>query len=128
MDSYQQTLNLCAHCGKTFPNHQKLMKHIAEVHDLRPKSCNQCDKRFVGAQQLRTHMKSHRKVRILPIEYEPFINFLRSCRDLHSVSVRSEFRPEDADFHLFNFRMNFDCLYEEFNMIETLKTILEHFE
>ena len=33
-----------------------------QVHDLRPQSCNECDKNFVGAQQLRNHMKSHMKI------------------------------------------------------------------
>ena len=35
---------------------------LLQVHDLRPKSCTECDRRFVGAQQLNTHMKSHRKI------------------------------------------------------------------
>ena len=37
---------------------------MLQVHDLRSKSCNECNKKFVGAQQLRTHMKSHRKMMI----------------------------------------------------------------
>ena len=54
---------------------------------------------------------------------------MRSVRELYSVSVRTEFKPEDADFYLYHFKINFDCLYEEFEVNETLKThvILEHF-
>ena len=35
----------------------------------------------------------------------------------------------DAEFYLFHFQINFDCLYEDFGVNETLKThvILEHF-
>ena len=54
---------------------------------------------------------------------------MRSVRELHSVSVRTQFKPEDADFYLYHFKINFDCLYEEFEVNETLKihVILEHF-
>ena len=43
--------------------------------------------------------------------------------------MRTEFKPEDAQFYLFHFQINFDCLYEQFGVNETLKThvILEHF-
>ena len=67
---------------------------------------------------------------MLPADMEPFINFLRNCKDLHSVSVRTEFQPHDADFYLFNFRTNFNYLYDNFGLNMTLKThvILDHFE
>ena len=67
---------------------------------------------------------------MLPADMEPFLNFLRNCKDLHSISVRTEFKPEDADFHLFNFKINFDFLYENFGLNMTLKThvILAHFD
>ena len=66
---------------------------------------------------------------VLPEDKEPFIEFLRSCRDLHSVSVRTEFEPKDADFYLFSYKTNFEFLYENFGLNETLKThvILAHF-
>ena len=66
---------------------------------------------------------------MLPTDKEPFINFFRSCRELHSISVRTDFNPKDAEFYLFHFQINFDCLYEDFGVNETLKThvILEHF-
>ena len=65
---------------------------MLQVHDLRSKSCNECNKKFVGAQQLRTHMKSHRKIvceicldevakdlgEFLPIIVTQFINFLKT--------------------------------------------------
>ena len=67
---------------------------------------------------------------MLPSDMEPFINFLRNCKDLHSVSVRTEFKPHDADFYLFNFRTNFNYLYDNFGLNMTLKAhvILDHFE
>ena len=50
---------------------------------------------------------------------EPLPDFLRNCKDFNSVS---EFKPEDADFQLFNFRINFDFLYENFGLNMTVKT------
>ena len=66
---------------------------------------------------------------MLPADKEPFMEFLRSCRELHSVSVRTEFKPEDAQFYLFSYKVNFQYLYENFGLNETLKThvILAHF-
>ena len=67
---------------------------------------------------------------MLPADMEPFLNFLRNCKDLHSVSVRTEFKPTDADFYLFNFRTNFEYLYDNYGLNMTLTThvILAHFE
>ena len=67
---------------------------------------------------------------MLPADMEPFLNFFRNCKDLHSISVGTEFKPDDADFYLFNFRTNFMYLYENFGLNMTLKThvILAHFE
>ena len=66
---------------------------------------------------------------MLPADKEPFIEFLRSCRELHSVSVRTVFKPQDADFYLYTFKTNFKYLYENFEVNETLKThvIMAHF-
>ena len=30
---------------------------------------------------------------MLPTDKEPFINFFRSCRELHFISVRTDFNP-----------------------------------
>ena len=67
---------------------------------------------------------------MLPADMEPFINFLRSSRELHSVSVSTEFQPQDADFYLFSYKTNFDFLYENFDLNETLKAhvILAHYD
>ena len=66
---------------------------------------------------------------MLPAHKEAFIEFLRSCRELHSVSVRTVFKPQDADFYLYTFKTNFKYLYENFEVNETLKThvIMAHF-
>ena len=65
----------------------------------------------------------------LPADKEPFINFLRTSRDLHSVTVMSEFNPGDPDFLQYEYEVNFDFLYENFNLNQTLKThvIMDHY-
>ena len=66
---------------------------------------------------------------MIPADKEPFVHFLRSVRELHSHCVSSEFKPKNTSLVLFNFETNFDYLYDNFRLNQTLKVhvILHHY-
>ena len=63
----------------------------------------------------------------LPVTASCFINYLRSLRNLHQLCVAETL----GDFQsiIFDFKTNFDFLYEEFNLPMTLKihVIIHHY-
>ena len=107
----------CSTCLEIVP------KNSTSSHKIKCKGvaleCRFCTYKAVRADVLKLHENNHSKN--IPT---------RNCKDLHSVSVRTEFQPHDADFYLFNFRTNFNYLYDNFGLNITLKTnvILDHFE
>ena len=72
----------------------------------------------------------YRKQQILIPKVEIlFISYLRSIRELHRVSITSNFDKADAELALFNFEHNFFNLYEMFglNMILKMHIIIHHY-
>ena len=63
----------------------------------------------------------------LPVTASCFINYLRSLRNLHKLCVAETL----GDFQsvIFDFKTNFDFLYEEFNLPMTLKihVLIDHY-
>ena len=66
---------------------------------------------------------------ILPKEEYIFISYLRSIRELHRVSITSNFEEAEAELALFDFEHNFFNLYEIFGLNMTLKIhiIIHHY-
>ena len=64
---------------------------------------------------------------MLPVSASPFISYLRSLRNVHELCVAEELGDYEAV--LFDFKTNFDFLFEEFNLPMTLKihVILDHY-
>ena len=52
---------------------------------------------------------------MLPVEAEPFINYLRSIKELHFVSVSKDFSLSRCEKAIFDFEVNFLFLHAEYN-------------
>ena len=57
----------------------------------------------------------------LHVEAEPFINYLRSIKELHSATVSKDFSLERCESAVFNFEVNFWYLHEQYQISMTLK-------
>ena len=61
-------------------------------------------------------------------EASPFLSYLRSIRSLHELCTSRDL--QDQDLILFDFAVNFEYLFENFNLNMTLKVhiILQHYQ
>jgi len=66
---------------------------------------------------------------LLTPEGAPFINYLRAIREVHRVSISSDFNELDWKCSLFNFEENFFFLYNVYQLNMTLKIhiIIHHY-
>ena len=55
---------------------------------------------------------------MLPVSASAFISYLRSLRNLHELCVAEELGDYQAV--LYDFKTNFDYLYEEFNPLKII--------
>ena len=67
---------------------------------------------------------------LLPAEASPFITYLRSIGELHTICITSKFTEDGWKSALFNFEQNFFYLYEVYHINMTLKVhvILAHYK
>ena len=66
---------------------------------------------------------------MLPVEAEPFLNYLRSIKELHSATVSKDFILERCESAVFNFETNFWYLHDMYQLSMTLKVhvIIDHY-
>ena len=62
-------------------------------------------------------------------EAEPFLNYLRSIKELHSATVSKDFSLERCESAVFNFEINFWYLHDMYQLSMTLKVhvIIDHY-
>ena len=60
---------------------------------------------------------------------EPFLNYLRSIKELHSATVSKDFSLERCESAVFNFEINFWYLHDMYQLSMTLKVhvIIDHY-
>ena len=66
---------------------------------------------------------------MLPVEAEPFLNYLRSIRELHFAVISKEFSYSRCEKAIFEFEIHFWHLHETMSLPMTLKVhiILDHY-
>ena len=66
---------------------------------------------------------------MLPVEAEPFLNYIRSIKELHSATVSKDFSLERCESADFNFEINFWYLHDMYQLSMTLKVhvIIDHY-
>ena len=66
---------------------------------------------------------------MLPVEAEPFLNYFRSIKELHSAVVAKEYSYSLCEKSVFDYEVNFWHLHEQFSLPMTLKVhvILDHY-
>ena len=66
---------------------------------------------------------------MLPVEAEPFLNYFRSIKEMHSAVVSKEYSYSRCEKAIFDFEVNFWHLHNEFSLSMTLKihVILDHY-
>ena len=66
---------------------------------------------------------------LLPVEAEPFLNYLKTIRELHFAVISKEFSYSRCESAVFDFEINFWHLHENMSLPMTLKVhvILDHY-
>ena len=66
---------------------------------------------------------------MLPVEAEPFLNYFRSIKELHSAVVLKEYSYSRCEKSVFDYEVNFWHLHAQFSLPMTLKVhvILDHY-
>ena len=90
--------------------------------------CAECGSQVLD---LALHMKIHNLCELeaeLIEDASPFISYLRSIRSLHELCTSRDL--QDQNLILFDFAVNFEYLFENFNLNMTLKVhiILHHYQ
>ena len=106
---------LCPECGGTFKTRSKMLQHIRDVHlNVKPHSCDQCEKAFVNAYKLKRHVETKHSTSEHICDFcsklfkaEPYLNdHIRRDHNEHCVSCpkcnKNFMKQANLDLHLAN--------------------------
>ena len=65
---------------------------------------------------------------LLPVEAEPFLNYLKTIRELHFAVISKEFSYSRCESAVFNFEINFWHLHENMSLPMTLKVHVMNYD